>query len=96
MTLRVASRLVLLLAVLGLATALTVAAMALLAGGPALVELDQVAAVERASEAPAQARQATEGTPPVAFVFAGIVLLAAVPPLYQVYVYRRPAQVGGH
>ena len=95
MIIRVASRLILLLASLALATALVVGALSALAStAPAeatsLPEHDQVAAVERAVELPADAEQAaTSPTPAVVLVFAGIVLLAVLPPAHRVHVYHR-------
>jgi hypothetical protein len=96
MVVRVASRLVLLLGGLALATALVVGALSLLASPPPveaspLLGHDQVAAVQRAVEVPVEAEAATDDspTPAVALVFAGIVLLAALPPAYRVHVYHR-------
>jgi hypothetical protein len=96
MTIRVASRLIVLLAGLALATGLVVGALSLLASiSPAeaapLVERDQVAAVQRTVEAPADAERGsgTSPTPAVALVFAGIVLLAALPPVHRIHVYHR-------
>ena len=95
MIIRVASRLILLLASLALATALVVGALSALAStAPAeatpLPEHDQVAAVERAIEVPGDAEQAaTSPTPAVVLVFAGIVLLAVLPPAHRVHVYHR-------
>jgi hypothetical protein len=95
MAIRVASRLILLLAGLVLATALVLGALSALAStagaevGP-LLDADQAAAVEHAIEAPAPDEQADASpTPPVVLVFAGIVLLAALPPAHRVYVYHR-------
>jgi hypothetical protein len=96
MVIRVASRLILLLAGLALATALVVGALSALASiAPAeaapLLKRDQVAAVERTIEAPADTKQAadTSPTPAVVLVFAGIVLLAVLPPAHRVYIYHR-------
>jgi sterol desaturase/sphingolipid hydroxylase (fatty acid hydroxylase superfamily) len=96
MVVRVASRLVLLLGGLALATALVVAALSLLASASPvaatpLVERDQAATVQRAVEAPVQAEPATDPspTPAVVLVFGGIVLLAALAPAHRVYVYHR-------
>ena len=93
MTARLVSRLILLLAALAAATALMVGALSMLASatpaGPAtLLERDHVAAVERAVEAPAGDGDASP-TPAVALVFAGMVLMAALPPVHRVYVYHR-------
>jgi formate hydrogenlyase subunit 3/multisubunit Na+/H+ antiporter MnhD subunit len=78
MTIRIVSRLILLLVVLAAATALMIGGLSLLASTtPAdaaqLLQRDQVAAVERA----------------VVLVFAGIVLMAALPPIHRVHVYHR-------
>jgi hypothetical protein len=96
MAVRVVSRLVLLVGGLALATALVVGALSLLASASPveatpLAERDQVAAVQRAVEGPVEAEPATDGsaTPGVVLVFAGIVLLAALPPAHRVYVYHR-------
>ena len=96
MVVRVASRLVLLLGGLALATALVVGALSLLAStspveATPLVERDQVAAVQRAVEGPVESEAATDSspTPGVALVFAGIVLLAALAPAHRVYIYHR-------
>ena len=96
MVVRVASRLVLLLGGLALATALVVGALSLLAStspveAAPVLERDQVAAVQRVVEAPVEAEAATEdsATPGVVLVFAGIVLLAALAPAHRVYVYHR-------
>jgi len=81
MVVRAASRLVLLLGGLVLATALVVGALALLAS---------TAPVE-AVEGSADAGETTDSspTPGVVLVFAGIVLLAALPPAHRVHVYHR-------
>jgi hypothetical protein len=96
MVVRVASRLVLLLGGLALATALVVGALSLLASASPVeaapvLERDHVAAVQRVVEAPVEAEAATDeaATPGVALVFAGIVLLAALAPAHRVYVYHR-------
>ena len=94
MTIRIVSRLVLLLVVLAAATALMVGGLSLLAANtPAdaaqLLQRDQVAAVERAVEAPAEETPGTSPTPAVVLVFAGIVLMAALPPIHRVHVYHR-------
>jgi hypothetical protein len=95
MTVRIVSRLTLLLVALAAATALMIGGLSLLAStAPAdaatLLERDQVAAVERAIEAPAteETSDATP-TPAVVLVFAGIVLMAALPPIHRVHVYHR-------
>jgi hypothetical protein len=100
MTIRIVSRLTLLLVVLAAATALMIGGLSLLAStAPAdaatLLEHDQVAAVERAIEAPAtESTESTESTdatptPAIVLVFAGIVLMAALPPIHRVHVYHR-------
>jgi hypothetical protein len=95
MTIRIVSRVTMLLVALAAATALMIGALSLLAPtGPAdaamLLERDQVAAVQRTVEAPAteQTSDATP-TPVVVLVFAGIVLMAALPPIHRVHVYHR-------
>ena len=94
MTIRIVSRLVLLLVVLAGATALMVGGLSLLASTtPAdaaqLLQRDQVAAVERTVDDPAEEASDTSPTPAVVLVFAGIVLMAAVPPIHRVHVYHR-------
>ena len=76
------------------ATALMVGGLSLLASTtPAdaaqLLQRDQVAAVERAVEVPAEEAPDTSPTPAVVLVFAGIVLMAALPPIHRVHVYHR-------
>jgi len=95
MTIRIVSRVTMLLVALAAATALMIGALSLLAStapGDAamLLERDQVAAVQRTIEAPAteQTSDATP-TPAVVLVFAGIVLMAALPPIHRVHVYHR-------
>ena len=95
MTIRIVSRVTMLLVALAAATALMIGALSLLAPtGPAdaamLLERDQVAAVQRTVEAPAteQTADATP-TPAIVLVFAGIVLMAALPPIHRVHVYHR-------
>ena len=94
MTIRILSRLILLLVALAAATALMVGGLSLLAStAPAdtaqLLQRDQVAAVERAVEDPAEEASGTSPTPAVVLVFAGIVLMAALPPIHRVHVYHR-------
>ena len=94
MTIRIVTRLTLLLVALVAATALLVGGLSLLAStAPAdaaqLLQRDQVAAVERAVEAPAEEASDTSPTPAVVLVFAGIVLMAALPPIHRVHVYHR-------
>ena len=91
MTVRIVSRLILLLVALAAATALMVGALSVLAPDDAaqLLERDQVAAVERAIETPAEEASGTSPTPAVVLIFAGIVLMAALPPIHRVHVYHR-------
>jgi len=91
---RIVSRLILLLLALAAATTLVVGGLSVLASGaPAdaapMLQRDQVAAVERAVEAPAEEPTGTSPTPAVVLVFAGIVLMAALPPIHRVHVYHR-------
>jgi hypothetical protein len=93
MTARIVSRLVLLLVALAAATALVVGGLSRLASAaPAdavsLTHRNQAAAVERASEAPAEQADGSP-SPLVVLVFAGIVLMAALPPVHRVHVYHR-------
>ena len=91
MTVRILSRLILLLVALAAATALMVGALSVLNPDDAakLLERDQVAAVERAIETPAEEASGTSPTPAVVLIFAGIVLMAALPPIHRVHVYHR-------
>ena len=97
MTIRIVTRLALLLVALAAATALLVGGLSLLASTTAaqaapLLERDQAAAVERAIEAPVKKAPAdadASSTPTVVLVFAGIVLMAALPPIHRVHVYHR-------
>jgi hypothetical protein len=91
MTVRIVSRLILLLVALAAATALMVGALTVLhpADASQLLERDQVAAVERTIEAPAKEASGASPTPAVVLVFAGIVLMAALPPIHRVHVYHR-------
>ncbi len=91
---RIVTRLILLPVALVAATTLVVGGLSALAStAPAaatsLVERDQVAAVQRAVEDPASERPGTSPTPAVVLVFAGIVLMAALPPIHRVHVYHR-------
>ena len=95
MTIRIVSKVTLLLVALAAATALMIGALSLLAStAPAdvatLVDRDQVAAVQRTIEAPTteETSDATP-TPAIVLVFAGIVLMAALPPIHRVHVYHR-------
>jgi hypothetical protein len=94
MTIRIVSRLILLLVVLAAATALVVGGLSMLASTTSadaapLLQRDQVAAVERAIETPAEKASDSSPTPAVVLVFAGIVLMAALPPIHRVHVYHR-------
>jgi hypothetical protein len=101
MTIRIVTRLTLLLVALAAATAVMIGGLSLLASATpgdatALLGHDQVAAVERAIEAPqpTEAPRTTEAsdaapTPAIVLVFAGIVLMAALPPIHRVHVYHR-------
>ncbi|HYJ73788.1 MAG TPA: hypothetical protein VE265_15085 [Actinomycetota bacterium] len=91
MIVRIVSRLILLLVALAAATALMVGALSVLNPDDAakLLERDQVAAVERAIETPAEEASGTSPTPVVVLIFAGIVLMAALPPIHRVHVYHR-------
>jgi hypothetical protein len=95
MTIRIVSKLTLLLVALAAATALMLGALSLLAstapaGAATILEHDQVAAVERAIEAPAvETTTDATPTPAIVLVFAGIVLMAALPPIHRVHVYHR-------
>ena len=95
MTIRIVSRVTLLLVALAAATALMIGALSMLAStAPAdavvVLEHDQVAAVERAIEAPpAEETADATPTPAIVLVFAGIVLMAALPPIHRVHVYHR-------
>jgi hypothetical protein len=96
MVVRVAARLIVMLAALGLATALLLGAMSMLAPAASaeagqVLQRDQVGAVERGvardGEEPAPKGSAM---PAVALVFAGILLLAAQPAQRTYVSYRRP------
>ena len=100
MTIRIVSRVAMLLVALAAATALMIGALSLLAStAPAdaatILGRDQVAAVQRTIEAPTAEATATEETsdatptPAIVLVFAGIVLMAALPPIHRVHVYHR-------
>jgi hypothetical protein len=97
MTVRIVSRLTLLLVALAAATALMVGGLSLLAStAPAdaatLLEHDQATAVVKSVETPATGTTETTDatpTPAIVLVFAGIVLMAALPPIHRVHVYHR-------
>jgi hypothetical protein len=98
MTVRIVSRLTLLLVALAAATALMIGGLSLLAStAPAdaattLLVHDQAAAVVKSVETPAtETTETTDATPTpaIVLVFAGIVLMAALPPIHRVHVYHR-------
>jgi hypothetical protein len=93
--LRIVTRLTLLLVALAAATALLVGGLAVMAStapvdAGSLLEQDQVATVEQAIETPAEESSRPATTPAVVLIFAGIVLMAALPPIHRVHVYHRP------
>ena len=93
MTVRIVSRLVLLLVALAAATVLLIGGLARLASvAPAdavsLTQRDQAAVVERAIETPAEQADSSPSSL-VVLVFAGIVLMAALPPVHRIHVYHR-------
>jgi hypothetical protein len=96
MVVRAASRLVLMVIALGLATALLLGAMSALAAPPAkaapVLQRDHAGALQRGvardGDEPASRGPAL---PAAALVFAGILLLATLPPAHRVNVYyHRP------
>jgi hypothetical protein len=96
MATRGATRLILVLGGLALVTVLVVGALSVLAAqtpaqATSLLERNQVVASERETKAPVDGERArdTSPTPVVALVFAGIVLLAALPPAHRIHVYHR-------
>jgi hypothetical protein len=95
MTVRIVSRLTLLLVALAAATALMIGGLSLLAStAPAdaattLLEHDQAAEVVKSVETPATETTDATPTPAIVLVFAGIVLMAALPPIHRVHVYHR-------
>jgi len=93
MTIRIVSRLILLLVVLAAATVLMVGGLSVLAStssaDAAPLQRDQVAALQRDIETPAEKASDSSPTPAVVLVFAGIVLMAALPPIHRVHVYHR-------
>ena len=94
MTVRIVSRLILLLIALAAATALVVGGLSMLASAGAtdatpLLQRDQAAAVRQAIETPAEESAGSSPTPLVVLVFAGAVLMAALPPVHRVHVYHR-------
>ncbi|HWC41296.1 MAG TPA: hypothetical protein VHK02_04850 [Actinomycetota bacterium] len=94
MTVRIVSRLILLLVALAAATALVVGGLSMLASAGAsdatpLLQRDQAAVVRQAIETPAEGQRGGSPTPLVVLVFAGVVLIAALPPVHRVHVYHR-------
>jgi uncharacterized membrane protein len=97
MAIRIVTRLLLLLIALAAATTLIVGGMAALAStAPAagsVLQRDQVAEVRKnidtSTRDAADAAPGAAPTPAVVLVFAGIVLMAALPPVYGVHVYQR-------
>jgi hypothetical protein len=105
MAIRIVTRLLLLLVALAAATTLIVGGMAALASATAddatsWLNRDQVAEVKKAIETPAGDAAGTSPNPirdagnttlppTVVLVFAGLVLTAALPPVYRVHVYHR-------
>jgi hypothetical protein len=94
MTVRIVSRLILLLVALAAATALVVGGLSALASATStdaalLLHRDQAAVVKQAIETPAEKPASGSPTPLVVLVFAGIVLMAALPPVHRVHVYHR-------
>jgi hypothetical protein len=94
MTIRIVTRLTLLLVALAAATALMVGGLSVLAStapvdAATLLEHNQVASVDRSIEGPAEEASDATPSPAVVLVFAGIVLMAALPPIHRVHVYHR-------
>jgi hypothetical protein len=92
--LRIVTRLTLLLAALAAVTVLMLGGLSLLAStAPAdaasFLQRDQVASVERTIEAPAEESSGPGATPVVVLIFAGIVLMAALPPIHRIHVYHQ-------
>lgn len=99
MFIRVATRLVGLLAGLVLATVLLVGALAVLAShtpaqATSLMKQDHVTDEQRGTRAPDKDPDAAGATPTpaIVLVLAGVVVLAAQPPLQRIYVQYRPYQ----
>jgi hypothetical protein len=94
---RVVARVILLMAGLALATALIVGAMARLASidpydpSPPFMP-DYVAAVKQFVEVPAPPPDDATPTRAIVLVLAGIVMLAAQPPVQRIHVYHRSYQ----
>jgi hypothetical protein len=93
MTIGIVTRLILLLVALAAATVVMVGGLSLLASttpaDASQLQRDQVAAVKRAIETPAEQASDSSPTPAVVLVFAGIVLMAALPPIHRVHVHHR-------
>jgi hypothetical protein len=93
---RIVSRLVLLVVALAAVTTLVVGGLSVLASmapddAASFLQRDQGVAVERSvDDHPADEAPGASPTPAVVLVFAGIVLMAALPPVSRVYVYHRP------
>jgi hypothetical protein len=93
-------RLVLLAVALGMATALLVSGMAMLApadpaAASAVLQRDQAGALQRGvarhgdeSESPGSSSSGSSSVPVVVLVLGGIVLAAALPPAHRVHVYH--------
>jgi hypothetical protein len=97
MATRIISKLLLLLVALAAATALMVGGLSVLASivpddAAAVPKYDQAVDLKKDIENKARgaADEAADATPtpPVVLVFAGIVLMAALPPVYRVHVYH--------
>jgi hypothetical protein len=100
MTVRIVSRLVLLLVALAAATVLMVGGLSRLASAaPAdavsLTQRDQAVAVERAIETPAEGAD-NSPTPAIALLFAGIVLAATLTPVTRIYVHHHGPYYRSH
>jgi hypothetical protein len=98
---RVVTKLTLLLVALAAATALMIGALTVLAstspadaasplGQDPAAAVQQATEAAKATEAPAEEPSVPTATPGVALIFAGIVLMAALPPIHRVHVYHRP------
>jgi hypothetical protein len=97
MLVRTVVRLVQLLGALAVATALIVGMMAVLTStsredATPPVWRDQVTAVQRGVEVPADQASDASPTPVVVLVFAGMILLAVLPPVTRIHVHHRSYQ----
>jgi len=97
MFVRTVFRLAQILGAVVVASALIVGVMAVLAStrrddATPLVWQDHVTAVQRGVEAPADEASDASPTPVVVLVFAGIVLLAVLPPVPRIHVHHRSYQ----